>query len=117
MDDGKDWRTRLNLEFVDQFPHGAFHFAVGNGWSLLLAEVFRRVDAALHDEERSFFGWNDVKEKWGLLRMTHNGSDCIDDIVDWAEATSERVCDLCGLGGRLRKDGAWRVRCDACASI
>ncbi len=117
MDNGKGWRRRMNQEFGDQFPHGAFHFAVGNGWSLLIAEVFRRVDAALDDEERTFFAWNDVKEKWGLLRMTHNGSDRIDDIVDWAEAASERICDHCGLSGRLRKSGLWRVRCHACAGI
>ncbi|WAJ27272.1 hypothetical protein [Antarcticirhabdus aurantiaca] len=115
MDDGIGWRTRLNREFESQFPQGTFHFAVGNGWSELLGEVFRRVDAVEDEEERVFFAWADIKEKWGLLRLTHNGSDRVDDICDWAEAASERICDGCGLSGRLRKDGLWRVRCDACA--
>ncbi|RIY03759.1 hypothetical protein D3218_03210 [Aureimonas flava] len=116
--DESDWRRHLGRRWSAQFGGTPFGFAVGDGWDHLLAEVFRRVDAALEDDERADFAWSDIKEKWGALRMTHYGGDRIEDIVDWAEAASKRICDRCGWSGRLRSEGGqWRVRCDACDGL
>lgn len=63
-----------------------------------------------------------VKEKMGGLRIyLHAGSQA--EPERWerilaacrvAEARSEHMCEGCGEPGTLRKDGWWRVLCDAC---
>ncbi|KQT44478.1 hypothetical protein ASG43_14140 [Aureimonas sp. Leaf454] len=118
MSDNPDWRVHLGRHWAEQFQGSPFSFAVGDGWADLLRTVFRRVDAVLDDDERGFFAWSDIKEKFGAVRMTHNGSDHVDAIVDWAEEASKRICDRCGREGRMHTDGGWcRVRCDVCVGL
>lgn len=115
MSDVSDWRKHLGSCWTEQFGGQPFQFAVGDGWAELLRTVFRRVDAVLEEDEREFFAWSDIKEKFGAIRMSHNGSEQIDAIVDWAEEASKRICDRCGREGIMITDGDWcRVRCDAC---
>jgi hypothetical protein len=109
----REWQKSLLQQYPEQFSQLS-SFDVLKGWSSILEEVFSRVDVALTAEELKEFAWSDIKEKWGALRMTHNGSDAIDEIVDWAEEVSLLTCDCCGRPGRLVKQGWWATRCGRC---
>lgn len=53
-----------------------------------------------------------VKEKFGGLRFYYSGGDdTIDNLATFAEALSERTCDVCGAPGK-QSGGGWIVtRC------
>ena len=109
----REWQKSIVQKYPAQFSRLS-SFDVLKGWSVILVEVCNRVDIALTEDERPEFAWNDIKEKWGALRMTHNGSDAVDEIVDWAEELSLLTCDCCGRPGRLVREGWWATRCGGC---
>ncbi len=48
-----------------------------------------------------------VKEKFGTLRFyTSGSSEYQDGMIDFAEALSGTICDVCGKAGKLN-DGGW----------
>lgn len=58
-----------------------------------------------------------LKEKWGLLRMYHNGSDEIEAIVDRYEDISKGVCICCGKPATKATTGYISYYCDSCYPI
>jgi hypothetical protein len=93
----------------------AFGFECADGWLPILEKLFERFQE-LVDKEGSAnrFRVTQVKEKYGTLRVYHNGGDAYEAFVDKAEALSEVTCELCGQQGMIRDDGWVMVRCDRC---
>jgi hypothetical protein len=58
-----------------------------------------------------------VKEKFGALRIYHQGGDdTVDCLIGMAENLSQTVCEECGAPGQIRR-GAWvRTLCDVHAT-
>ena len=55
-----------------------------------------------------------VKEKFGGLRFYYDGGDgYVSGVVNFAEALSERTCEVCGNPGVARGPGWVSTRCDA----
>lgn len=112
--DFKDWRARVERRHQSWWPRG-MPCDFGPGWTGLVERLFAAIDETLVSgpaEERAAFAISDVKEKYGSLRVYHNGGDAVDSLVADAEAESLRTCDRCGRPGVLRQ-GAWlSVRCD-----
>lgn len=111
----RDWEEKIARDYPWLFPKGAFGMAVGNGWADLLSELCRRIDLVVDEDWKDgSCCLTDVKEKYGLLRVSYLGPDEINRVVDWAEEASARTCDECGRNGRMRRKGGWLlVRCDA----
>ena len=60
-------------------------------------------------------GWrfDDIKEKYGQLRLYDGPTGDLDDICEAAELLSEHICDACGAPGWQRGRGWIKTRCDA----
>lgn len=60
-----------------------------------------------------------IKEKFGLLRIYHQGGDkVVNSILGIAELVSGGICEVCGQQGRvLVREGWVRTRCSEHASI
>ena len=98
------------------------------GWSAIVGTLFTGIDALLNDDQAKCFRVEQVKEKFGALRL-YVSFDRIDAdgvnpnptalrlLIDAAVAASEVTCCVCGAPGEMRKLGAWAtVRCDAHAN-
>ena len=98
------------------------------GWSAIVETLFTGVDALLNDDQAKSFRVEQLKEKFGTLRL-YVSFDRIDaggvnpkpavlrSLVDAAVAASEVTCYVCGAQGEMRKLGGWAtVRCDAHAN-
>ena len=98
------------------------------GWTAIVETLLSGIDALLSDEEAGWFRVEQMKEKFGALRV-YVSFDRIDSdgvnpnltalmsLVDAAVAATEVTCYVCGAPGEMRNLGAWvTVRCDAHAS-
>lgn len=110
--------TRLVRKHGDLFGETLKHenceyfFEIGYGWYDLLEHTCTDLDK-LTASERNNIQFQQIKEKWGHLRIYGSGgSQLTDDIIENAEALSTYICDVCGIKGHLRKQGWLRVRCD-----
>ena len=121
-------------ELIESFPRlfrgvqPAVWSHVPVGWSAIAATLFTGIDALLSDDEAKCFRVEQVKEKFGTLRV-YVSFDRIDadglnpnpkalrSLVDAAVVASGVTCYVCGAPGEMRKVGGWAtVRCNAHAS-
>lgn len=121
-------------KLVERFPRlfrgaqPAIWSHVPMGWKGIVQTLFTSIDALLTDEQARWFRVEQIKEKFGTLRL-YISFNCIDpagvnpnptalrSMVDAAVAASEVTCYVCGAPGEMRTLGAWAtVRCDAHAS-
>ena len=85
--------------------------AINDGWEKILRKVCGKLDA-LGEEGLQF---EQIKEKWGLLRIYVNFyTDEVDEILHAAEKESGTVCESCGEPGTFRNSGWYRTFCDTC---
>ncbi|RKZ95623.1 MAG: hypothetical protein DRQ40_03190 [Gammaproteobacteria bacterium] len=100
----------------------SFGFCCGEGWFILINELSQQVEAIAVDMKNRGCLENElpivvqVKEKFGGLRfyMRHQ-NDEISSLIEEAEAKSYRICERCGLLGKLMKDDGWyRTECVSC---
>jgi hypothetical protein len=95
----------------------------GDGWFMLLWELCHDLEVLISGEaesQRDQYRAVQVKEKFGTLRfyLDKAGTQAMQALIDDAEKTSARVCDVCGKPGALRSGNpdvpmCWvRTRCD-----
>ncbi len=93
----------------------AFGFECGDGWLPILEKLFAGFqELADKDGTASRFRVTQVKQKYGTLRVYHNGGEEYEALVDKAEALSAVTCEVCGQQGTMRDDFWVSVRCDRC---
>jgi len=102
----------------------AWGFECGDGWFDLLdtlcEEIQRHVDwksKNLSEEEKESLQVvaSQVKEKFGTLRFYyHGGDDTVTGMINLAEALSHKICEDCGVPGKIHTDGWHRVLCNSC---
>lgn len=101
------WREALKFHGGDRFKR---EVSIGAGWvDLLLA-----VDAWLIELEQAT-GWDQVKEKYGSIRLypATEVSGVANEIIQHAETVSQWLCETCGAPGRQRDRHGWiYTRCD-----
>ena len=81
-----------------------FGMQCDNGWYDLLDDLFSKIQVYLnkHLELKRSFKVDEVKEKYGTLRVYYSGGDTyIDDLISKAENKSETICEVCGAKGKL----------------
>lgn len=107
------WQDDIMASYPYQFPEH-FSFECLGGWATILREMCRRVDVVLEPEDKAYFKWGQVKEKYGTLRAYNNGPDVVEEIVDWAEEVSGMTCEVCGRPGHVKGAGWYAARCEEC---
>ncbi len=83
-----------------------FGLEVNDGWYDLLDETFGKIQDHLNKHPDLEFKLEQVKEKYGTLRIYYyGGDDYIDNIITQAEKDSEHICEVCGARGKLCSNG------------
>lgn len=95
-------------------------FDCGDGWYTLIdclcEELVRVSKNACTDVPRAL----QVKEKWGGLRFYATTSiEQHETIIEFAEAMSTRICEVCGDArtARVRGEKWFKTTCDTCAQM
>lgn len=98
------------------------------GWAVIVDTLCTGIDRLLSDEQARCFRVEQVKEKFGTLRMYlsfdridpegfNPDPAILDALIDAAVAASATTCCVCGASGQMRDlDGFSTVRCDAHAN-
>ncbi len=75
----------------------AFGVVIGVGWHELLLNLSVMIQIELNSHPEPRFKFTAVKEKFGLLNITHKGStnDSIYEMIDAAQDESVIVCEYC----------------------
>ena len=89
-----------------------FGLEVGDGWAGIISTMCWILNQRDTDKK---FRFDQVKEKFGLLRAYHSGgSEYMAGVVRMAEDMSGRTCEVCGQPGEQRKGGWIKTLCDRC---
>lgn len=82
--------------------------SVGAGWSSLIHEVFTKLEQVGNPVKII-----QVKEKFGGLRVyTDYVNDELDTFILDVERRSLRICEECGVPGKIRGGGWYKTFCD-----
>jgi hypothetical protein len=93
-------------------------FECGDGWFDLLDTAMQAIQRheqhlAHHNVEFEPVVFEQVKEKFGTLRIYYRGGDeYVSGVIDFAENLSGRVCEDCGAPGRPTGRGWIRTLCE-----
>ena len=99
-------------------------FCCGDGWYQILDslcdQIQHHIDWKQEQKEKYNRGEGckqvvavQVKEKFGGLRFYYSGGDdVIDNMVDSAEVTADKTCEMCGKPGEKRGGGWIKTLCD-----
>jgi hypothetical protein len=110
----ENMRFELRKQFPSEwFPEKFFGFEVGDGWLKILVEMFEEIAKIPLSENDKPFGFLQIKEKFGDLRVyAIGGNDKTTEIIKNAEVKASETCDICGAKGLKRNDGWISVRCE-----
>lgn len=102
----------------DRYPYALFGIECNDGWYQILHKAsgeLHRLIKALPSDQWQFYKVDQIKEKWGLLRIYLScETEEMDRIIREAETASETTCEDCGDPGKTRAGGWIRTLCDAC---
>jgi hypothetical protein len=101
---------------------------IGNGWYDLLSSVCWRISQheeyiktrkkyKLTDAEEEYYPvkFDQVKEKYGGLRIYYSGGDdYVEGAISMAEEMSYKICEICGNSGKPNKGGWITTLCNSC---
>jgi len=84
---------------------------VGKGWSKLINNIY--------DAKPKHAKIIDIKEKYATLRIsTTYAPEWFNDLVEYYESESAKICEQCGKTGKVRLDRGWYLTlCDDCDKI
>jgi hypothetical protein len=87
----------------------------GDGWHGILRAACKEITG--HGEQECYrpFQFVQIKEKFGTLRLYHDGGDSYcKGVIDMAEAMSAMTCELCGAPGKTNDIGWMSTLCEGC---
>ena len=119
----KSWDT-LYEKYPDLFSnidnkHSCMAFGIecNIGWYDILSSVCYRIKQYEKNKKSDYYPvtFDQIKEKWGGLRIYHSGGDdYVDGIIIMAEEMSYKICERCGCPGSSNKQGWIMTLCDKC---
>ena len=121
----KSWDT-LYEKYPDLFANKdktpmescmAFGIECNIGWYDIISSVCYRIKQYEKNKKSDYYTvtFDQIKEKWGGLRIYHSGGDdYVDGIIIMAEEMSYKICERCGCPGSPNKQGWIMTLCDNC---
>jgi hypothetical protein len=119
----KSWDT-LYEKYPDLFSnidnkHSCMAFGIecNIGWYDIISSVCYRIKQYEKNKKSDYYTvtFDQIKEKWGGLRIYHSGGDdYVDGIIIMAEEMSYKICERCGCPGSPNKQGWIMTLCDKC---
>ena len=119
----KSWDT-LYEKYPDLFSnidnkHSCMAFGIecNIGWYDIISSVCYRIKQYEKNKQSDYYPvtFDQIKEKWGGLRIYHSGGDdYVDGIIIMAEEMSYKICERCGCPGSPNKQGWIMTLCDKC---
>ena len=119
----KSWDT-LYEKYPDLFSnidnkHSCMAFGIecNIGWYDILSSVCYRIKQYEKNKKSDYYTvtFDQIKEKWGGLRIYHSGGDdYVDGLISMAEEMSYKTCERCGCPGSPNKQGWIMTLCDKC---
>jgi len=119
----KSWDT-LYEKYPDLFSnidnkHSCMAFGIecNIGWYDILSSVCYRIKQYEKNKKSDYYTvtFDQIKEKWGGLRIYHSGGDdYVDGVITMAEEMSYKICERCGCPGSPNKQGWIMTLCDKC---
>ena len=89
-----------------------FGLEVGDGWAGIISTMCWILNQRDTDKD---FRFDQIKEKFGLLRVYHTGgNEYMAGVVRMACDISGTICEVCGQPGEQRKGGWIKTLCDRC---
>jgi hypothetical protein len=89
----------------------------GDGWYHILDSLcglIIRHEQQINPDQYYPVRFDQVKEKYGGLRVYFSGGDeYISGLIDMAEATSYKTCEVCGDAGKSNEQGWISTLCDS----
>ena len=87
----------------------------GDGWHGIILSACRRISFHEANAGRSYFRFDQVKEKWGRLCLYYSGGDeFVMGVISMAEAMSAVTCERCGAPGKTNDSGWLSTLCEGC---
>lgn len=125
MNEEKNWTTLYN-KYPNLFENRhkspmescmSFGVECDLGWFEIISSLCHRIkqheDNKKDDSEYSPVKFDQIKEKFGGLRIYHyGGDDYAKGLIDMAEAISYKICEVCGNKGYPNKDGWIKTTCE-----
>ena len=112
------------LDWINEYPLQLFHCipeyteldSMETGWRRAFGIQFCKDLKKQLKKEGSLYKFRiiQLKEKWGLLRVYHNGSDEIETIMEKYEEISKKYCIRCGKPATKVTKGWISYYCDSC---
>ena len=102
----------LTAKLIEQYPEqfkNLKYLECDDGWYEILSRLCYIVNNRLDYKKRvneplGYFGWSQIKEKFGGLRAYSSGADeYIRGAIEMAESMSYITCEITGEKGKLRK--------------
>lgn len=89
----------------------------GNGWYEIMEELCSKIQKYADETNNTDLAFEQVKEKFGFLRVYVAGNsfpnETVDRFIAEAEAASAKTCEVTGKEGKIRRDLPWqRVLCE-----
>jgi len=119
----KSWDT-LYEKYPDLFSnidnkHSCMAFGIecNIGWYDIISSVCYRIKQYEKNKKSDYYPvtFDQIKEKWGGLRIYHSGGDdYVDGVIIMAEEMSYKICERCGCPGSPNKQGWVMTLCDNC---
>jgi hypothetical protein len=103
-----DLTTKLIEQYPEQFKNLKY-LECDDGWYEILSRLCYIVNNRLDYKKRvneplGYFGWSQIKEKFGGLRAYSSGADeYIRGAIEMAESMSYITCEVTGEKGKPRK--------------
>lgn len=91
----------------------------GDGWFDLIDKLCLLLTHKISTTGSKYkdFRFQQIKEKYGELRIYHNGGAIVDNLVDYIASISTNICEICGNKGGMYNVNNWfMVRCPKCFS-
>ena len=87
-------------------------------WRINHAQYLKEKDGTDFNESDLQCEFQQVKEKWGSLRIYHNGDEFVDGVIEMALRMSENTCIQCGSNHNVTFTKGWVVPlCEVCHQL
>ena len=95
----KDFPELLNGVYIE----------CNQGWAKILEDAFVELDTLRRRDVEIYI--EQIKEKYGTLRLYLQGPSEAQEIAQKAESLSTKTCEVCGERGFPQSGGWWRTLC------